>query len=374
VLKGAFALPMTPQELITFGALAGGRSPPKKRVKELVVVASRRCGKDSASAMMAAYMSCLEQSHLGHLRPGEKAHVLLIACDRDQANIVNDYTRAFFDDLPDLGGMVTRRTRSGIELNNGVSISITTNSFRQSRGRTVLLAVLDECAYYRDENSASPDTELYRALSPSLSTIPNSMMCLISSPYKRSGLLFDKWKASFGRDDDRCLVIQAASSMLNPTIDRGEIEARRAEDPEAAKSEWLGEWRDDLGAYTTLEAIEDAITAGVPYRDPVRGVSYLAFVDLSGGRSDSMVLAIGHRDRATRRLVLDRIVEARPKLGVKLSPIAVAREFAATCKSYNCKLSGATTTAPSGLRSRSGGWGWITSRSARARARYTSSS
>ena len=33
VLKGAFALPMTPQELITFGELAGGRAPPKRRVR-----------------------------------------------------------------------------------------------------------------------------------------------------------------------------------------------------------------------------------------------------------------------------------------------------------------------------------------------------
>ncbi len=243
ILKAAFCVPMTPEELAVFHELAGGRAPPKRHVKELVVVASRRCGKDSVSAVLPPYMACIEQAHAGFLRPGEKAHIALIACDKEQANVVSDYTRAFFDDIRDLQAMVTRRTQNGIELNNGVNISIVTNSFRQSRGRTLLLAILDECAYYRDENTASPDTELYRALSPSLMTIPNSMMCLISSPYMRSGLLYDKWKASYGKDDDRCLVIQAASRQLNPLIDEAEVEARRAEDPDAARSEWLGEWR-----------------------------------------------------------------------------------------------------------------------------------
>jgi len=169
-----------------------------------------------------------------------------------------------------------------------------------------------------------------------MATIPKAMMVLISSPHKRSGLLFDKWKASYGKDDDRCLVIQASSLQLNPLLDAAEIEARRAEDPDACRSEWLGEWRDDLSAYTTLAAIEASIAHGVTQRGPVRGVGYFAFVDLSGGRSDSMVLAIGHRDRVTGKLVLDLVMEERPTPGDKLSPMVVAQKFAAACKGYRC--------------------------------------
>src|SRR5208283_802773 len=88
ILKAAFCIPLSPKELETFHELAGDRSPPRKRVKELVVVASRRCGKDSVSAVLPPYMACIEQAHLGRLRPGEKAHIALIACDREQANIV----------------------------------------------------------------------------------------------------------------------------------------------------------------------------------------------------------------------------------------------------------------------------------------------
>jgi phage terminase large subunit-like protein len=214
-LKAAFAIPMTEEELVVFGELAGGRDPPTRRVRELYVVAGRRSGKDSIASMLAANAAAIEQNHLGRLRPGELAHVLCIACDRDQAKIVEGYTRSFFTEIDDLRRMVVRETRSGIELNNRVAISIATNSFRQARGRTVLLAILDECAFYRDESSASPDVEVYRALTPSLATVPGSMLVAISSPYKRSGLLYDKWKAHFGKASDNVLCWREITLPMN---------------------------------------------------------------------------------------------------------------------------------------------------------------
>jgi hypothetical protein len=47
ILKAAFALPMTKQEIAFFKTIVGDRDPPKKRVKELwVVVPTRRQGLD----------------------------------------------------------------------------------------------------------------------------------------------------------------------------------------------------------------------------------------------------------------------------------------------------------------------------------------
>jgi hypothetical protein len=43
------------------------------------------------------------------LRPGERAQVLCLACDRDQAKIVLNFTRSYFQDIPALAAMVTRR-------------------------------------------------------------------------------------------------------------------------------------------------------------------------------------------------------------------------------------------------------------------------
>jgi hypothetical protein len=328
VLKAAFCIVMTPAELATFSEMAGGRSPPRKRVRELVVIAGRRCGKDSIASMLVANAAAIEEGHLGRLRPGEQAHCFLIACDRAQSLVVEGYVRSFFNEIPDLRAMVTRETKLGLELNNRVAISIATNSYRQTRGRTVLMGVLDECAYYRDELSASPDLELYRALMPSMSTLPDSMLVLISSPFKRSGLLYDKWKSSFCKDDDRVLVINASSLQLNPTLDRAEIAADREKDPEAAKSEWDGRFREDVGAYVSIEAVEAAVVAGLVSRRPLSRQTYWGFCDPSGGLSDSMTLAIGHRENG--RYVLDLAIEKKPPF----QPSAVVGEMAATLKCY----------------------------------------
>ena len=46
-LKAAFALPLTEAERKTFAAIAGGRPPPLRRVRELWCAAGRRGGKIS---------------------------------------------------------------------------------------------------------------------------------------------------------------------------------------------------------------------------------------------------------------------------------------------------------------------------------------
>ena len=96
------------------------------------------------------------------LRPGEKATVLCLACDRDQAKIVLGYIRGYFNENVDLRAMVTRETADGLELNNGAEIVVSSNDFRSVRGRTLACVIFDEVAYWRSEYSASPDFEVYR--------------------------------------------------------------------------------------------------------------------------------------------------------------------------------------------------------------------
>jgi hypothetical protein len=53
VLRAAYALPMTADEIEFFRTVAD-RNPPKKRVREFWVVAGRRAGKDSVASAIAA--------------------------------------------------------------------------------------------------------------------------------------------------------------------------------------------------------------------------------------------------------------------------------------------------------------------------------
>jgi hypothetical protein len=117
-----------------------------------------------------------------------------------------------------------RETGDTIELSNDIEIVVATNSFLAIRGRTIIVAILDESCYYRDEQSANPDEELYRAILPGLSTVPGSMLIVISSPYKRSGLVYRKWREHFGKDSPNILVIQGTSRDFNHTLSQEKID------------------------------------------------------------------------------------------------------------------------------------------------------
>lgn len=330
ILKGAYGLPMTPEETAFFRSVAE-RDPPTEQVKELWIIAGRRAGKDSVASIIAAHSAALFVE-TGQLRPGERALVMCLAVDRDQAKVVLNYTRSYFTDIPLLQGMIERETAQGFELSNKIDVAISTNSFRAVRGRPVLTAIFDECAFWRDDSSATPDLETYNAIKPGLATMPGSMIIGISSPYRKSGLLHKKYKDNYGKPGN-VLVIKAPTAILNPTIDPAIIAAALEEDPAAARAEWLAEFRDDISAYISEEAIEACISPDVLERAYVSGVQYHAFCDPSGGASDSMTLAIGHSQHSGKAplAVLDAVREIR----APFSPDDAVAEFAALLKSYH---------------------------------------
>jgi len=273
----------------------------------------------------------------GHrLRPGERALVACLAVDRDQSKVVLNYTRSFFTDIPLLQHMVERETATGFELTNSVDVAISTNSFRSVRGRPILCAILDETAFWRDENSATPDEETYKAIKPALASIPGSIIVGISSPYRRSGLLYKKFRDHYGKNGD-VLVIKAPTRTLNPTIDQSVIDEAMLEDPAAASAEWMAEFRDDISAFVTRDAVDACVSPDVFERARVHGVKYEAFIDPSGGSSDSMTLGIAHaqmsKDRERSIAVLDAVREVR----APFNPEDAVREFAALLKVYSIR-------------------------------------
>jgi len=325
VLKAAYGLPMSDEEREFFLTVAE-REPPAGPVKELWVGAGRRSGKDSAASLIGAHTAAMfDQGHL--LRPGERALVLNLATDRYQAKICLNYTRAFFEQIPMLKQKVDRETADGFELKNGIDVVIGTNNFRAVRGRPIKLAILDEVAFYQSENSASPDLETYRALKPGLATLPGSMLIGISSPYRKSGILYWKFKDHFGRDGD-ILFIRAATRTLNPLIDQSIVDEALAEDPAAAKAEWLGEFRDDVAGYADIAIIEAAVDHGVTVRPPAPGRTYFAGADPSGGQRDSFTCAVAHAENGTA--VLDCLVEIK----APFSPTAAVEQVATTLKAF----------------------------------------
>jgi hypothetical protein len=328
VLRAAEGLPLDEDQLRLFRGVAE-RDPPEGRVRELWAIAGRRSGKDSVASAIATAAALGD--YRAHLRPGERASILCLACDRAQARIVHRYIVGYFETNPLLSPLVSRETDDGLELTTGVEVIIATNSFRSTRGRTVVCAIFDETAFWRDEASATPDVETYNAVVPSMVTMPGALLVGISTPYRRSGLLFDKWRRSYGKPDNDVLVVKGPSTAFNPLLPQSVIDAALERDPEAAGAEWLAEWRSDLADFVSREVVDAVTVPGRFELPPMDGITYLAFCDPSGGSSDSMTLAIGHEQDGIA--VLDAVREVR----APFKPSDVTAEFAALLKSYRLR-------------------------------------
>lgn len=330
VIKAAFCERMSAAETELFHSVAD-RDPPKQQVKEFIALAGRGAGKDSIVSLIATVLA-LNFNPKGRLRPGEKALVMCLACDRDQAQIVLSYIQAYFEQIPALKALVIGQGRDSIELSNGVLIRVTTNSYRAVRGRTLLAAIFDEVCFWSDENSAKPDVETHAAVTPGLARMKGSMLFMISSVHKRAGLAYQRWKRHYGKDKDDVLCVLGSTLQFNPSFDRALIDRSLEEDPERYGAEYLSQWRDDLTNFISRELLEGLVDRHVTVRPPEAGVSYICGCDASGGRGDSFTMAIAHPDKGANagNVVLDLLYERKSPF----SPSEVVHEVAQLMKQY----------------------------------------
>lgn len=326
-LRALFALPMTREQLALYQQCTGRSEPPSQVATEGWLVCGRRAGKSFILALVAVFLAAFHD-YRHYLAPGERGTVIVIAADRKQARVIMRYVRALLTHVPMLARMVQRETTEAFDLNNRVSIEVGTASFRSTRGYTIIAALCDECAFWSNENSTEPDYEVLTAIRPGMSTIPNAMLLCASSPYARRGALWDAHRKHFGKDGDPVLVWQASTRVMNETVPQSVIDDAMERDPASAAAEFLAQFRSDIEAFVTKEAVEGCVSSGIFERPHLSDFEYVAFVDPSGGSADSMTLAVGHHENEVA--VVDAIRERKPPF----SPEDVVAEFAAVLKSY----------------------------------------
>ena len=239
VAKMLDGLPLDPQELALWTQLTGRDLAPTMPFTEGYVVKPRRAGGTLFAAAVALHAAI--QDYQDRLGPGEFATVGLIASDRRQARQALNYVKGLIGDSPLIAPEVTGDTAQGVTFAHRVNLEVHTTSFRSTRGYSYAAVILDELAFFRDDLSANPDVELVRAVRPGLANL-NGRLLGLSSPHARRGHLFEMHRQHYGKPSD-VLVIAASHTQLNPTIDPKIIERAMAEDPEAARSEWFGEFR-----------------------------------------------------------------------------------------------------------------------------------
>jgi hypothetical protein len=328
VLRASSGLPLDPKQREAFALVAGGRSPPRKRVRESWYLIGRGGGKSKVAAAKATHAALLQQHKLSR---GEEAFVLTISPTLSQSQVVHRYVLAFIEASPLLRNEVVGITRTEIRLRNHVTIAMHPCSFRSVRGRAIVSCVLDEAGFFRDETSATPDVEIYRAILPSLIRTGGELTC-ISTPYRRAGLLYEKHRDYYGVDDDDVLIVQGSSRTFNQTLSEADIAAASAADPEAARSEWDASFRDDLAAFLSEADITAVIDHDRPLELPPRPeLRYSAFVDPSGGRHDAFALSISHAEGST--VVIDLVRAKHPPF----DPSAVVEEYASLLGDYRIR-------------------------------------
>jgi hypothetical protein len=217
-----------------------------------------------------------------------------------------------------------------------------------AHGKTYRLLVIDEIHGYRN-------WDLLEALAPD-PTRPDTQMWITSyaTLFHRPGVpLFDLLQqAKAGTDPRMLLSWYAADFCTDPAFAEQSPEERA--NPSMASwgnPDYLAQQQRRLPAhkYRRLhlnlpgmpegsayqpEPIMDAVSRNTRVRPAEPGLSYYAFVDMSGGSSDDAVLAIAHTD-ADGRLTLDCVQDQGPR--PPFDPVAaVTTRFVPTLKSYRC--------------------------------------
>lgn len=322
-LKSIFALPLDGEELALYTQCTGRQRSPEQPFREIYFICGRRSGKSFITSLIGIYLAVF-QNYSPFLAHGERATLLILATDKRQAQIIMRYVKAILD-LPLFRSYVTRETSEIIELSNSVDIVIKPCSFKAVRGLSLIGAIFEELSFWKVEG-VSIDYDVYQAVRPAMMTIPTSMLIGISTPYSKTGLLYEMFKEHYGQEESETLIWKAASLTMNPTLSNKMISREKEKDLSAARAEWDAEFREDIETFLPLEVIENAIILGRVELPFIEKFTYQAFADPSGGGADSFTLSIGHREN--EKTVQDVL------RGRKGDPHQTVREYAELLKKY----------------------------------------
>ena len=203
-------------------------------------------------------------------------------------------------------------------------------------------AMFDEADFHDSEDAAVNLSEELRAARPRM--LAGAQILVPSSPWAEGSpfdkLFTDAFKDQLSKGE---LSFHSDSLSMNPTLDRDDIAAERAKDPDNAAREYDAV---PYGAGAELFYPEDAIRASFTQAEehnrdatgnrveilapnPMR--AHAAGGDL-GFRKNSSALAISRSEGGRARLAFR--LELRPQKGASLKPSEVVREFAFWCMRY----------------------------------------
>jgi hypothetical protein len=228
---------------------------------------------------------------------------------------------------------------SEITLTNGLRIACFPSTLRSLRGWSIPAGVLDEIGFYRLEGSTDSDAEIQASVRRGMLSFPAPRLVKVSTPYMRSGVLYEDFKRAWAQPDPDLLVWRATSALMNPSLKPERLERERRLDPSRFTREYEAEFAEDLEAFLPGAWVDGAIVRARYELAPRLGVAYAAAVDPSGGGADAFTLAIVHGDGdgSERRVVQDVMRGWGRKGGQAPDLVGVVKEIAELVKAYGCR-------------------------------------
>jgi hypothetical protein len=198
--------------------------------------------------------------------------------------------------------------------------------------------VLDEVALFGAESQGAVINadELLRAGETRL--VPGAQGWIVSSPFGPSGLLYELYRAHFGKPG-RVLVVHAPTTAMNPAFPIEQIEAIRIRTPDVAAREYDAEWVDTDTAFFDGPLVDAAVRAEPADLAPVSTMPYVAAWD-AATRGNSWTLVIASVESRLNGEPLMRIAVARQWTGSRVAPLApdvVIAEIGSILSRYGVK-------------------------------------
>ena len=296
---------VTEAEALTFFQKHTGRTAYEPRpggFPEAVAIIGRQSGKDRIAATVQAYEA------MTAVPEGDGTDLFaLTVCQDARASLRTQfaYSSGAVSQSADAetarpgGASGHDRTQHGRDL---ASYPCRPQALRGVRARVVICS---ELAFFQSTEGNPVDVEILRAVRPTLATTGGKLL-ILSSPYTDAGALHELHRKHFGVDDSAVLVWQATAPDMNPTLPADYLARMEQDDPEAYRSEVLGEFRAVCRSCLTRPCWRSAWTRALRERPAEPGCRYLAHTDAASGTGkDAWTLAIGHiqSDRGRARPV-----------------------------------------------------------------------
>lgn len=299
---------------------------PGKKYRELLLC----CGRRASKSVIASIISNFEtyrlikmgnpQEYFG-FPSGQQIAVTTVATTDEQASTLFEMMKARSKSCAFLKDRIVNQTQTYFNLKTdedelreaspSICLLCGGAGSQSLRGKNNLIVMFDEAAFFAQNGRNSGD-EVYQALVPSIASFTRAgeksdgegKVIMLSSPYGKSGLFYQKYIESFDMTDST-LMFQMYSAMVNPTIDSSILKDAKRKNPALFDCEYGAKFSDTVTTWIDQESLNKVIKfpeitknkkQGKPEFEYYMGIDY-------GGKTDGSSVAIVHKEG--EKIVLD---------------------------------------------------------------------